>query len=155
MACNLGKGQSVIRRSGERSGINFDPLKNILRFGRRYLGMGLGRMVLVDFQTVLIPLALDAGFPTLATSGLLQVALVMCLVICELPVLICRSWNSGITWNLHLSSVFYRYGMLLTDQPPLPSRWESTLVKWRFQTVGGQENGTRSGLASTYSTGDR
>lgn len=35
------------------------------------MGMGLGHMVLVDFQTVIIPLALDAGFPALATGGLL------------------------------------------------------------------------------------
>jgi hypothetical protein len=37
-------------------------------------------MVLVDFQTVLIPLALDACLSALTTGGLLQVALVVRLV---------------------------------------------------------------------------
>lgn len=91
--------------------------------------MGLGDMVLVDFQTVLIPVALDACLSALAAGGLLQVALVMWLVSYELCVLIRRSWDSEMTWNLHLSSVFYKYGMLLTDQALLPSRWESGVIK--------------------------
>lgn len=101
--------------------------------------MGLGDMVLVDFQTVLIPVALDACLSALAAGGLLQVALVMWLVSYELCVLIRRSWDSEMTWNLHLSSVFYKYGMLLTDQALLPSRRESGVIKMGSSIVRAQD----------------
>jgi hypothetical protein len=110
-------------------------------------------MVLVNFQAVLIPLALDACFSALATGGLLQVALFMWLVIYS-------SIDRGIRNNLELTPFFrllhVRHAF---DRPGTPT---ITLTVWEYSKLGvvrSEDSISRSArhktpLFSYYSTGD-